>query len=196
MPRKRHTPEEIVAKLRQVDVMTAQGRTVVEAVKSIGVTEVTLHRWRKLAVFTLSGALAGLAGALSCAVPTSRPRFSASPSLTRSPSSTACSRNVALTPPSELRSQRHDVGSGWINDSLDQLSEPLKRLSFFLDEGVAVIDASHAGDHMAKHALGMIHRHTCAAHERPCRSPQVVDHPWLQLRGRIGFAQASQHFLV
>ena len=46
MPRKRHTPEEIVAKLRQVDVMTAQGRTVAEAVKSIGVTEVTLHRWR------------------------------------------------------------------------------------------------------------------------------------------------------
>jgi hypothetical protein len=28
MPRKRHTPEEIVAKLRQVDVMTAQGRMV------------------------------------------------------------------------------------------------------------------------------------------------------------------------
>ena len=34
MPRKRHTPEEIVAKLRQVDVMTAQGRTLAEAVKS------------------------------------------------------------------------------------------------------------------------------------------------------------------
>jgi transposase-like protein len=46
MPRKRHTPEEIVAKPRQVDVMTAQGRTLADAVKSIGVTEVTLHRWR------------------------------------------------------------------------------------------------------------------------------------------------------
>ncbi len=47
MPRKRHTPEEIVAKLRQVEVMTAQGRPIAEAVKSIGVTEVTYYRWRK-----------------------------------------------------------------------------------------------------------------------------------------------------
>ena len=41
MPRKRHTPEEIVAKLRQVDVLTGQGRPVAEAVRAIGVTEVT-----------------------------------------------------------------------------------------------------------------------------------------------------------
>ena len=41
MPRKRHTAEEIVAKLRQVDVLTAQGRPVAEAVRAIGVTEVT-----------------------------------------------------------------------------------------------------------------------------------------------------------
>ena len=41
MPRKRHTPEEIVAKLRQVDVLTAQGRPIAEAVRAIGVTEVT-----------------------------------------------------------------------------------------------------------------------------------------------------------
>ena len=41
MARKRHKPEEIVAKLRQVDVLTAQGRAVSEAVRSIGVTEVT-----------------------------------------------------------------------------------------------------------------------------------------------------------
>jgi putative transposase len=46
MSRKRHTPEEIVAKLRQVDVLTAQGRPVVEAIRSIGVTEVTYYRWR------------------------------------------------------------------------------------------------------------------------------------------------------
>lgn len=31
MPKKRHSPEEIVAKLRQVDVMTSQGRTLGEA---------------------------------------------------------------------------------------------------------------------------------------------------------------------
>jgi transposase InsO family protein len=41
MARKRHTAEEIVAKLRQVDVLTAQGRPVAEAVRAIGVTEVT-----------------------------------------------------------------------------------------------------------------------------------------------------------
>ena len=47
MVRKRHTAEEIVAKLRQVDVLTSQGRPVAEAVRSIGVTEVTYYRWRQ-----------------------------------------------------------------------------------------------------------------------------------------------------
>ncbi len=46
MARKRHTAEEIVGKLRQVDVLTAQGRLVADAVRSIGVTEVTYYRWR------------------------------------------------------------------------------------------------------------------------------------------------------
>jgi len=46
MPRKRHKPEEIVAKLRQVDVLTAQGQSVADAIRSIGVSEVTYHRWR------------------------------------------------------------------------------------------------------------------------------------------------------
>ena len=46
MARKRHTAEEIVAKLRQVDVLMGQGRPVAEAVRSIGVTEVTYYRWR------------------------------------------------------------------------------------------------------------------------------------------------------
>lgn len=44
--RKAHTPEEIVAKLRQAEVLVAQGRTVAEAVRSIGVTEPTYYRWR------------------------------------------------------------------------------------------------------------------------------------------------------
>ena len=44
--KKTHTPEEIVAKLRQVEVLTAQGKAVAEAVRSIGVTEQTFHRWR------------------------------------------------------------------------------------------------------------------------------------------------------
>ena len=47
MARKRHKPEEIVAKLRQVDVLTSQGTSVAEAVRTIGVTEVTYYRWRQ-----------------------------------------------------------------------------------------------------------------------------------------------------
>ena len=47
MGRKRHKPEEIVAKLRQVEVLTTQGQTVAEAIRSIGVTEVTYYRWRQ-----------------------------------------------------------------------------------------------------------------------------------------------------
>ena len=47
MSRKRHKAEEIVSKLRQVDVLTAQGTAVVDAVRSIGVTEVTYYRWRR-----------------------------------------------------------------------------------------------------------------------------------------------------
>jgi putative transposase len=46
MPKKRHKPEEIVAKLRQVDVQTAQGKSVADAIRSIGVTEVTYYRWK------------------------------------------------------------------------------------------------------------------------------------------------------
>ena len=44
---KRHKPEEIVAKLRQVDVLVSQGQSVAEAIRSIGVTEVTYYRWRQ-----------------------------------------------------------------------------------------------------------------------------------------------------
>ncbi len=47
MARKRHRAEEIVAKLRQVDVLTAQGQSVADAIRSIGVTEVTYYRWRQ-----------------------------------------------------------------------------------------------------------------------------------------------------
>jgi len=45
MARKRK-PEEIVAKLRQVDVLVSQGQSVSDAVRSIGVTDVTYYRWR------------------------------------------------------------------------------------------------------------------------------------------------------
>ena len=44
---KRHKPEEIITKLRQVDVLVSQGSSVADAVRSIGVTEVTSYRWRQ-----------------------------------------------------------------------------------------------------------------------------------------------------
>jgi putative transposase len=43
---KKHKPDEIVAKLRQVDVLTSQGMPIADAIRSIGVTEVTYYRWR------------------------------------------------------------------------------------------------------------------------------------------------------
>jgi putative transposase len=46
MARKHHKPEEIVGKLRQVEVLVAQGKPVAEAARAIGVTEATYYRWR------------------------------------------------------------------------------------------------------------------------------------------------------
>jgi putative transposase len=46
MGRKHHKAEEIVGKLRQVEVVTGQGKSVADAVRSIGVTEATYYRWR------------------------------------------------------------------------------------------------------------------------------------------------------
>src|SRR4051794_18852583 len=46
MAGKHHKPEEIVAKLRQVEVLAGQGQPVADAVRAIGVTEATYHRWR------------------------------------------------------------------------------------------------------------------------------------------------------
>lgn len=47
MARKNHKPEEIVAKLRQVDVLHGQGMSMAEAIRQIGVSEVSYYRWRK-----------------------------------------------------------------------------------------------------------------------------------------------------
>jgi len=47
MPRRQYKPEEIFAKLRQVEVVTSQGQSVSEAIRSIGVSEVTYYRWRQ-----------------------------------------------------------------------------------------------------------------------------------------------------
>jgi putative transposase len=44
---KRPKPEEIVAKLRQADVLISQGQSVAEAIRALGVSEVTYYRWRR-----------------------------------------------------------------------------------------------------------------------------------------------------
>ena len=46
MKRTRHTPEQIVNKLREADAMLAAGRTVAQVVQQLGVSEPTLSRWR------------------------------------------------------------------------------------------------------------------------------------------------------
>jgi transposase len=47
MARKHYRAEEIIAKLREAEVLLAQGMKVPEVVKTIGVHEVTYYRWRK-----------------------------------------------------------------------------------------------------------------------------------------------------
>ena len=47
MAKKRYKPEEIVIKLRQVEVLQSQGVAVSDAIRQIGVSEVTYYRWRK-----------------------------------------------------------------------------------------------------------------------------------------------------
>ena len=47
MARKRFKPEEIVGKLRQADVLHSQGMAMAEAIRQLGVSEVTYYRWRK-----------------------------------------------------------------------------------------------------------------------------------------------------
>jgi putative transposase len=48
MPKKRYKPEEIVAKLRQVDVLVSQGQNVADAIHQIGVTEMTYYLYGRL----------------------------------------------------------------------------------------------------------------------------------------------------
>ncbi len=47
MPQKRYRSEEIIAKLRQADVLLGAGKKVPEVVKALGIHEVTYYRWRK-----------------------------------------------------------------------------------------------------------------------------------------------------
>jgi transposase len=47
MPQKRYRPEEIIARLREAEVLLGQGQKVPEVVKAIGISEVSYYRWRK-----------------------------------------------------------------------------------------------------------------------------------------------------
>jgi len=47
MAQKRYRPEQIIRKLREAEVAQAQGKTVAQAVKQLGISEQTFYRWRK-----------------------------------------------------------------------------------------------------------------------------------------------------
>jgi putative transposase len=47
MPRKRYTPEQIIQHLREAEVLLAQGKTIAQVCKKIGITDQTYYRWRK-----------------------------------------------------------------------------------------------------------------------------------------------------
>jgi len=46
MKRRRHTPEQIIRKLREAERMLGEGKTIPEAARELGISEQTFHRWR------------------------------------------------------------------------------------------------------------------------------------------------------
>ena len=46
MKRSRHTPEQVIRKLREAERMLGEGKTIPEAAKELGISEQTYHRWR------------------------------------------------------------------------------------------------------------------------------------------------------
>jgi putative transposase len=46
MKRRRHTPEQVIRKLREAERLIGEGKTIPEAVKELGISEQTYHRWR------------------------------------------------------------------------------------------------------------------------------------------------------
>lgn len=47
MPKKTFTPEQVVAKLRQIEVMINQGKGIVQACRDTGISDISFYRWRK-----------------------------------------------------------------------------------------------------------------------------------------------------
>ena len=46
MKQKRHTPEQIITRLREADAMLGAGKTIGQVVQQLGISEQTFHRWR------------------------------------------------------------------------------------------------------------------------------------------------------
>lgn len=46
MKQRRHTPEQVIRKLREADTLLGEGKTIAEVAKVLAVSEVTYHRWR------------------------------------------------------------------------------------------------------------------------------------------------------
>jgi putative transposase len=46
MKRRRHTPEQIIRKLREAERILGEGKTIPEAARELGISEQTFHRWR------------------------------------------------------------------------------------------------------------------------------------------------------
>lgn len=46
MKSKRHTPEQIIRKLREAEILLGEGKPIPEVAKALGVSENTFHRWR------------------------------------------------------------------------------------------------------------------------------------------------------
>ncbi len=44
--RKHHTPEQVIAKLREATAMLASGQSLAQVIQSLGVSEATYHRWK------------------------------------------------------------------------------------------------------------------------------------------------------
>ena len=47
MPRKKHSVEQVIHKLREAEVLLSQGKVVAEVCRSLGITEQTYYRWRR-----------------------------------------------------------------------------------------------------------------------------------------------------
>ena len=63
MKRRRHTPEQIIRKLREAERMLGEGKTIPEAAKELGISEQTYHRWRNQPGSCINDRAPGLAGA-------------------------------------------------------------------------------------------------------------------------------------